>query len=522
MPISGVNANPYAPIVESTQGLATLGDLVDYKAKLDAAKALTAERNSQTAERNQQVADRQRAVGEAARAQALVQSLVPKHMRQDGTLDQTGLLNEVAGSGDTKTYQLLADSFGKANKSILDDKKAQREEQASQAEQAAKLLRGIDKDPALAAMNIAKIRTFKPEIADYVGDGSDPVKNQNVINQADSNAEWHQTLTDLQKKDDTVKGQVISQVLAAKTPQQVQDAFQLAHTLGIDHWFEQNGFRPDTWNPETDKARLAAYIPGITADERVKLGIPATAATGEASLQLKDAMVGGKRGFVNYNPKTGEITPTNTAASPIAPQGPDQGAANDRRSDASYNASKARIDALRKPLDDMAGRMSKLTDTLDQNNPQADSLVAPELMVAMAGGMGSGVRVTQSEIDATIGGRSGWESLKAAIGRWQSDAMNTFSSPAGEMRQLIGTVSAKANAKIAAVQKADADLLDAKDVNEQRKIVIGAQKQLEDITSGPSGGPAPSGDRVRVKGPNGQTGTMPKSSALPAGWTVVK
>lgn len=36
------------------------------------------------------------------------------------------------------------------------------------------------------------------------------------------------------------------------------------------------------------------------------------------------------------------------------------------------------------------------------------------------------------------------------------------------------------------------------------------------------GGPPPAAsDRVKVKGPNGQTGTAPKDSALPAGWSVV-
>lgn len=32
---------------------------------------------------------------------------------------------------------------------------------------------------------------------------------------------------------------------------------------------------------------------------------------------------------------------------------------------------------------------------------------------------------------------------------------------------------------------------------------------------------APTGDRIRVKGPNGETGTMPDGSALPAGWSKV-
>jgi hypothetical protein len=52
-------------------------------------------------------------------------------------------------------------------------------------------------------------------------------------------------------------------------------------------------------------------------------------------------------------------------------------------------------------------------------------------------------------------------------------------------------VGEKANAKIQTIQKADADLLDAPTVQDQRRIIVNTQKEVEDITSGAAstGGP---------------------------------
>lgn len=158
--------------------------------------------------------------------------------------------------------------------------------------------------------------------------------------------------------------------------------------------------------------------------------------------------------------------------------------------DKAYNASKVRLDALRKPLDDTAARMSRLVDTVNQGTPQADALIAPELMTVMAGGMGSGLRLNEAEISRVIGGRSNLESLKAALNKWQTDPSKALSvTPAQreQIRALISDVGQKADAKIQAIQQADADLLDAKSVSDQRRIIVDIQKKVEDL-SGPAGG----------------------------------
>jgi hypothetical protein len=60
-------------------------------------------------------------------------------------------------------------------------------------------------------------------------------------------------------------------------------------------------------------------------------------------------------------------------------------------------------------------RFGRLRDTLNQKSPQADALVAPELLTVIAGGQGSGLRMNEAEIARSVGGRSHLEDLKAAL-----------------------------------------------------------------------------------------------------------
>lgn len=181
---------------------------------------------------------------------------------------------------------------------------------------------------------------------------------------------------------------------------------------------------------------------------------------------------------------------------------------NDARADRSYTAQTARIDKVRTPIAQQLDRLSRLQDTINQKTPQADALVAPELLTVMAGGQGSGLRMNEAEISRIVGGRSHFESLKAALNKWQTDpskALSITDAQRAQIRSLMVQVQARSRAKLAQLNKAENDLIEAPDVESQRRIANQALQGLEDaaepmsVSSGGEWVDLGGGVRVRKK-----------------------
>jgi len=173
---------------------------------------------------------------------------------------------------------------------------------------------------------------------------------------------------------------------------------------------------------------------------------------------------------------------------------PEQPGSGDARLDRSYQFNSTQLEKLSAPIDAAVMRMSRLVDSLAQNSPQADALIAPELLTVMAGGQGSGLRMNESEIARIVGGRSNWESLKAAANKWSLDPKTANSITADQRQQIRALVSAvqqKLAAKQAVLDGAHQDLISATDVNGHRQVVAGARSKLTAIDSGEQGGAHP-------------------------------
>lgn len=156
------------------------------------------------------------------------------------------------------------------------------------------------------------------------------------------------------------------------------------------------------------------------------------------------------------------------------------------RMDRSYTQANSSLETIRKPLADQMERFGRLAETVNQSTPQADALIAPELLTVMAGGAGSGLRMNEAEISRIIGGRSKFEDLKAAVNKWQLDPSKALSvTPAQrqQIRDLMGAVQKRTDAKLALVNKASQALIDAPDVETQRRIIADTRKQLDDVGS---------------------------------------
>lgn len=187
---------------------------------------------------------------------------------------------------------------------------------------------------------------------------------------------------------------------------------------------------------------------------------------------------------------------------------PIQPGAGDARLDRSYQFNSTQLEKLSQPVDDGVRRMGRLQDTLNQNSPQADALVAPELLTVMAGGQGSGLRMNEAEIARIIGGRSNWETLKASINKWSTDpkTANTI-TPAQrqQIRALVNTVQQRLAQKQSVLDAAHEDLINATDVSGHRRVVAGARSRMTAIDQG--------GGQIQVTDPNGGVHTFPDQAS---------
>lgn len=212
--------------------------------------------------------------------------------------------------------------------------------------------------------------------------------------------------------------------------------------------------------------------------------------------------VQGPRGDVTYVPRSqavGQKAPkSNDELMAVQALGARQDEQNRNRIDRSYQFHAKELDNIAKPLSETASRLSRLEDTINQNSPQADALVAPELLTIMAGGQGSGMRMNEAEIARIVGGRSKWESLKAAANKWSLDpkaALSITPEQRQEIRALAKTVRDKVDAKNAILNQASQELLGANDENSHKRALLTAKQRLSAVDS-----PQESSDTVEYKG----------------------
>lgn len=159
---------------------------------------------------------------------------------------------------------------------------------------------------------------------------------------------------------------------------------------------------------------------------------------------------------------------------------------NEGSTNTAYNVNKTRLDAVRKPVDDASGKIAELTDLVNQHTPQGDALIAPKLLTVLVGGAGTGIRINGAEINRVTGGNTATEALKQALNKFSTDPAHAQITDAqrGQIRALISTVADKATMNTKLIQEADANLLDAKSPDEQRRIVAKLQADTENVNAG--------------------------------------
>ena len=286
--------------------------------------------------------------------------------------------------------------------------------------------------------------------------------------------------------------------------QQLADTREAPPPKGLpeqDVAYLQTQVNPDTNRPYT---LHEAYAKSLQTAQDTK---PENAKGG----QLTDIDVGGQNHKVLIDPKDGHVI-KDLGQSKLPP--PPSPATADNRLDRSYQYNNNIIEKQRKGTDDRLERLDRAQMSLNAKSPQADALIAPELLTVMAGGQGSGLRMNEAEISRIVGGRSNWEALKAAANKWQLDpskALSITDAQRGQVGALLSKVRSKTTAKQGAFDEAQADLIHAGDVDTHRKITASLKKKLSQIDSSDSDtsdaqsqGGKPAGATHIVPGPDGK------------------
>jgi len=158
----------------------------------------------------------------------------------------------------------------------------------------------------------------------------------------------------------------------------------------------------------------------------------------------------------------------------------------DAANDKGYQFNSTQLEKVRTPIDALATRMSTLTQNTNFHTPQADSLLAPEILSVVAGGQGSGLRMNQAELERIAGGATKWTQLQTALNKWSTDpAHATFTDEQrNQMRQIVGAIQQKVSTKQGILEYSEQRLIDAGDKTEQRQVVADTRKLLDAVDAG--------------------------------------
>ena len=139
------------------------------------------------------------------------------------------------------------------------------------------------------------------------------------------------------------------------------------------------------------------------------------------------------------------------------------------------------LDKWAAPIDAQIKSINDLGTMLNARTPEADTLIAPLVLKATIAGTGTGFRMTQSEINQVVGGRSKWETLKANLQKWETDpkkALSITDEQRTQLRDIAKAVRKKANEKMTKITKARDAMDDAMDEKTLNKARTQLQKDL--------------------------------------------
>ena len=160
--------------------------------------------------------------------------------------------------------------------------------------------------------------------------------------------------------------------------------------------------------------------------------------------------------------------------------------ASNNRLDRSYQYNATALTNERKPVEAQMTRISSALSNLNLQSPQADAVLAPQVLTISAGGIGSGIRMNDAEISRIIGGATVWTQLQTKINKFSTDPAHAAFTPEqrGQMAAILQAANQKGQMKQQILEQGDQALIGATDVNGHRSAVADTRKLLDAVDQG--------------------------------------
>lgn len=139
------------------------------------------------------------------------------------------------------------------------------------------------------------------------------------------------------------------------------------------------------------------------------------------------------------------------------------------------------LNKIATPFESQLTNLASAEEVLREKSPAGDAHVAPMILKSLVAGAGSGFRMTQSEINQVVGGRSRWQDLSAALRKWETDPSKATlfdDAQRADFQKLIDKVRSKAQMQYKKISSVRHDINNAKDAREIQKYQTKLQDDL--------------------------------------------
>lgn len=332
----------------------------------------------------------------------------------------------------------------------------------------------------LAAVGIGLTEGIKPAIDYYRG-----VKDQPITDYNTEVARGRQQIQDEQTADKTAAQVARDQAEAANQNAEAQNRRNPpAKTRPIVVAGPNGEPTPALQNMETDEITDQHGTPIPNAQMWEKPAAPAKLNDEEQAIQ--DEIKGNPKIYPGGDIASNRVKARVNLKAKEAAAGRDPNQKGDQRADRSYQFSQKELDEERKTLEGTMSKISAATSNIDLKSPQADALLAPQILSLSAGGTGSGLRMNEAEISRILGGRTVWEGLQASANKWSTDPNHPAIPEAqrAQMVQILQAATQKGQTKQAILEWGEGRLVDTDDPKAMRSIVADTRKLLDAVDSG--------------------------------------
>lgn len=150
-----------------------------------------------------------------------------------------------------------------------------------------------------------------------------------------------------------------------------------------------------------------------------------------------------------------------------------------------YASQQAAVDRIRTPIAQQMERAVRALDSLENPSMVSDAVVAPEFLTVIAGGFGTGLRMSEAELSRINMSQNRWDQLRAEFNKWRTGSEPVI-QPAmrEEMKKILTLAMNRAEKKLSLYDDYLAQMAKATSTDEIKELAAKMRKDDTKLTSG--------------------------------------